>query len=209
LRLQSIAGDIGISHSSILHHFGSREGLLRALSEDALRALDRDLLATLEAPPDEGENPAERASALLARIARTLGDEGHAKLLAWQFISGRLPLTPSGAEAPPAPPSTDTPRAHAAKPGVPETTVHEPMLGRIAETIHRVRTEQARRHDLPLPELDDTRAFVLMIACSLFGEALAGGIFTQSVGLDPSDAGRERYRRWLAEQSTAILFEER
>ncbi|MDO9127858.1 MAG: helix-turn-helix domain-containing protein, partial [Parvibaculum sp.] len=31
LRLQDIARDVGISHPAILHHFESREGLVRAL----------------------------------------------------------------------------------------------------------------------------------------------------------------------------------
>ena len=33
LRLQDIAAEAGISHPLILHHFGSREGLVRALIE--------------------------------------------------------------------------------------------------------------------------------------------------------------------------------
>src|ERR1700761_1952547 len=38
LRLQDVARLAGISHPTILHHFGSREGLVRALN---LRALER------------------------------------------------------------------------------------------------------------------------------------------------------------------------
>ena len=47
LRLQTIASDLGISHSSILHHFGSRDGLLDALSVDAFEVLERDLKSAL------------------------------------------------------------------------------------------------------------------------------------------------------------------
>jgi len=38
LRLQDVARAAGVSHPTILHHFGSREGLVRALN---LRALER------------------------------------------------------------------------------------------------------------------------------------------------------------------------
>src|SRR5579872_1734787 len=39
LRLQDVAKLAGISHPTILHHFGSREGLVRALNNRALQRL--------------------------------------------------------------------------------------------------------------------------------------------------------------------------
>jgi AcrR family transcriptional regulator len=45
LRLQEIAAAAGISHPLILHHFGSREGLVRALTQQAVAEL-RDKLVT-------------------------------------------------------------------------------------------------------------------------------------------------------------------
>jgi TetR/AcrR family transcriptional regulator, repressor for neighboring sulfatase len=45
LRLQDIAADLGISHPSILHHFGSRAGLVRALTRQAVAELKEKLLA--------------------------------------------------------------------------------------------------------------------------------------------------------------------
>src|SRR5438045_9204068 len=47
LRLQDIAADAGISHPLILHHFGSREGLVRALTQQAVTELRDKLLAAL------------------------------------------------------------------------------------------------------------------------------------------------------------------
>lgn len=49
LRLQDIAADAGISHPSILHHFGSREGLVRALTREAIDELKDKLFAALSA----------------------------------------------------------------------------------------------------------------------------------------------------------------
>lgn len=47
LRLQDIARDAGISHPTILHHFGSREGLVRALVQQAVNELKDKLLGTI------------------------------------------------------------------------------------------------------------------------------------------------------------------
>src|SRR6266581_1782551 len=47
LRLQDIAAAAGISHSLILHHFGSREGLVRALVQEAVDELRDKLIATM------------------------------------------------------------------------------------------------------------------------------------------------------------------
>ena len=47
LRLQEIAAAAGISHPLILHHFGSREGLVRALVQEAVAELRDKLIATM------------------------------------------------------------------------------------------------------------------------------------------------------------------
>jgi len=47
LRLQDIARDAGIAHPTILHHFGSREGLVRALVQQAVNELKDKLLGTI------------------------------------------------------------------------------------------------------------------------------------------------------------------
>ncbi len=76
IRLQEVASDLGISHPTILHHFGSREGLLLALERRAMSGLQRDLL--------EGDRGYEAA---LDRIDAVLGDQGYARLLAWWVLS--------------------------------------------------------------------------------------------------------------------------
>jgi len=47
LRLQDIAAAAGISHPLILHHFGSREGLVRALTREAAAELRDKLVAAM------------------------------------------------------------------------------------------------------------------------------------------------------------------
>ena len=50
LRLQEIAARAGISHPLILHHFGSREGLVRALTQEAVTELRDRLIEALGSP---------------------------------------------------------------------------------------------------------------------------------------------------------------
>jgi AcrR family transcriptional regulator len=52
LRLQDVARVAGVSHPTILHHFGSREGLIKALNERALEELKN---AVLEQAAESGE----------------------------------------------------------------------------------------------------------------------------------------------------------
>jgi AcrR family transcriptional regulator len=47
LRLQDVARAAGVSHPTILHHFGSREGLVRALNQRSLEALRNSVVARL------------------------------------------------------------------------------------------------------------------------------------------------------------------
>src|SRR5437016_12760729 len=50
LRLQDIAAEAGISHPLILHHFGSRAGLVRALTREAAAELKDRLIAAMTQP---------------------------------------------------------------------------------------------------------------------------------------------------------------
>ena len=78
IRLQDIARDIGISHPTILHHFGSRNGLIGALDERAIRALTTDVGRMLA---DDGADIA--GADLIERVAQTMDQQGLARLIAW------------------------------------------------------------------------------------------------------------------------------
>ncbi len=85
LRLQDVAAAAKMSHPTVLHHFGSREGLLEAVVERATLTLQRDLVTSLA-----GVNP--EGSALMERVAETLANHGHARVIAWLVLSGYHPI---------------------------------------------------------------------------------------------------------------------
>ncbi len=51
LRLQDVAKEAGVSHPTILHHFGSREGLVRAINQRALEKLTETAITDVSAGP--------------------------------------------------------------------------------------------------------------------------------------------------------------
>ena len=89
LRLQDVAADVGISHPAVLHHFGSREGLVHAVIEQAITGLQEDLVRSLGATR-HGDAP--DAAALFEQVFETLSGRGHARLMAWLLLAGYDPF---------------------------------------------------------------------------------------------------------------------
>jgi len=87
IRLQEVAADVGVSHPTVLHHFGSREALVEAVVARALDSLHAGLLAAVRASP---ERPAEVA-ALLDSVFDALVRGGHGRAFLWLALSGYAP----------------------------------------------------------------------------------------------------------------------
>src|SRR5262245_25119917 len=68
LRLEEIARDVGLSHPTVLHHFGSRDGLLAAVSAHELQSLERELLACFTDPASADLDPRTFTLGNLARV---------------------------------------------------------------------------------------------------------------------------------------------
>jgi AcrR family transcriptional regulator len=82
IRLQEIAADVGISHPAILHHFGSREGLVEAMVLQGIAGLQAQFLEgwpSDKVPDIEG---------VLERFYEVASRRGVARLLAWLILSG-------------------------------------------------------------------------------------------------------------------------
>lgn len=171
VRLQDIARDCGIAHPTILHHFHSREGLLVALARSATTALNDDILLAIGAPQPG-------TVAVLDRIFETLGESGHARLLAWTAMSQR------------------TPRSDAGEPA---------SLRALADAVYRrLATEAAAAGRTPPPR-EDVIFAVRLAATAMLGDALMGDVLNRLSGQTDGPAHQRRFRRWLAAQLEAMF----
>jgi len=81
IRLDEVAAELDVSRQAILHHFGSREGLLRAVVEKAWVGLFQDLIVLAQSV--EGMQP-EPFVDLVDEVVR---ERGNARLGAWLLLS--------------------------------------------------------------------------------------------------------------------------
>lgn len=167
IRLQDIARDVGIAHPTILHHFESREGLTQALALRAMDRLEHELLALLEAAPASEET----AQGLVERIFATLGDAGHARLLAWRAL-------------------------HAGKPGPSDRS--DAILRRFTDLVHGRRSAFRREQGLAAPAREDSEFIVRLTAAAMLGDGIFGPFLDYWTGHDADPALRRRFRTWFA-----------
>ena len=87
IKLQELAADVGVSHPAILHHFGSRDGLVEAVVRRALDALRTTILDELRKQlKGDVDLPA-----ILDAAFGILTERGHARLVAWLVLEGKNP----------------------------------------------------------------------------------------------------------------------
>ncbi len=91
IRLQDVADDVGVSHSTVLHHFGSREALLSAVIERSFATIRADLVAAISA----SSGGPEALLGMLNGVAAALAKEGHGRVLLWLALEGQ-PLDGTG-----------------------------------------------------------------------------------------------------------------
>jgi AcrR family transcriptional regulator len=82
LRLAEIAHDIGTTHPSILHHFGSRAGLVSALVEDAMQRLQTSLLALI----NQADSGGVGLIALIEQAYTLFQEDGTALFIQWAMM---------------------------------------------------------------------------------------------------------------------------
>lgn len=83
LRLKELAAEIGVSHPAILHHFGSRTALVKAVFARMTERLQGQITESLATEFD----PAESGATLLEAVFRTLADRGNARMFAWLYLA--------------------------------------------------------------------------------------------------------------------------
>jgi AcrR family transcriptional regulator len=87
IRLQEVAADVGVSHPTVLHHFGSREALVREVCERRFAAIHADLVGAIAA----SAGGAEQIGGMLASVLHALETHGHGRVVFWLALEGLLP----------------------------------------------------------------------------------------------------------------------
>lgn len=167
IRLQDIAADVGISHPAVLHHFGSREGLLRSLARSALTSLNADILRAISDPA-----ASTTAAQILDRIYDTLGDSGHARLMAWLALSG-YPLPPRDED--------------------------EHLLRALADALFARIAEGARLAGGTPPRREEIDFTVRLVAVAMMGDAIFGAVVSRSAAQPEGPDLQHRFRAWFGE----------
>jgi AcrR family transcriptional regulator len=146
IRLQEIAADAGISHPAILHHFGSREGLVEAM---VLRGIANLQAQFLEGWPSAKEPDIE---GVLDRFYEVASRRGIARLLAWLILSGQS--------------------NRAMTVGVFKSAAERMHAGR----VRRAQKEGRRSPELEDTLFAATHLFILVLGDSLFGPSVRRAI---------------------------------
>ncbi|MEZ5936812.1 MAG: TetR/AcrR family transcriptional regulator [Hyphomonadaceae bacterium] len=84
LKLVDVAAEAGVANATVLHHFGSIDGVQTALMERMIRQLVETIL---DAPFPEGD-PAAAQAAALQTLFDTFETRGAARLAAWLVLTG-------------------------------------------------------------------------------------------------------------------------
>jgi AcrR family transcriptional regulator len=84
IRLQEVAREAGVSHPTVLHHFGSREQLVKAVIARSLKTINASLVEAINASSGD-ETMLE---AVLQNVALALESSGHARVMMWLALEG-------------------------------------------------------------------------------------------------------------------------
>jgi AcrR family transcriptional regulator len=84
IRLQEVAAEAGVSHPTVLHHFGSRERLVEATIARSLEAINAGVIAAIRASSGDEEHLEE----IMENVARTMARTGHGRVMMWLALEG-------------------------------------------------------------------------------------------------------------------------
>jgi AcrR family transcriptional regulator len=173
IRLQEVAAQAGLSHPTVLHHFGNREGLVEAVVARALDSLHAGLAAAMTAEPKGPDEVAE----LLERVFATLSGGGHARAVLWLALEGYGPTMD---------------QLHVRELA---TLVHETRC-----TLHKARHAALGKgaKKTRMPTFEDTYFTVLLPALALLSMSVMEPSFASPSKKKDEECGSLRFREWLA-----------
>ena len=85
IRLQEVAAAAGVSHPTVLHHFGSREGLVKAVITRSLAEINARLAESIAQSTGDVAQNAE----LLEGVFGALAAHGRARVVMWLALEGQ------------------------------------------------------------------------------------------------------------------------
>ncbi len=86
IRLQEVAADVGISHPTVLHHFGSREALVKEVCERRFASIHEDVVRAVLA----SSGGAAEVTGMLDSVMDALETRGHGRVVFWLALEGLL-----------------------------------------------------------------------------------------------------------------------
>ncbi|HKP64902.1 MAG TPA: TetR/AcrR family transcriptional regulator [Polyangiales bacterium] len=84
IRLQEVAADAGLSHSTVLHHFGSRELLVKAVITRSTETINARLIEAIQA--SSGDDT--QLETIFENVAEALERTGNARVVLWLALEG-------------------------------------------------------------------------------------------------------------------------
>jgi len=91
IRLQEVAADAGVSHPTVLHHFGSRELLVKAVIVRSIETINAALVEAISRSTGDGHE----LEALVENVATVFEETGHARVVMWLALEGQ-PIEEAG-----------------------------------------------------------------------------------------------------------------
>ncbi|HEY7955664.1 MAG TPA: TetR/AcrR family transcriptional regulator [Polyangia bacterium] len=85
LRLKEVARDAGVSHPTVLHHFGNREALVKAVIARSLAALHARLVEAIESSSGEED----QLASILDGAFHALASSGQGRVMLWLALEGQ------------------------------------------------------------------------------------------------------------------------
>jgi AcrR family transcriptional regulator len=179
VRLKPIAAACGVTHSGVLYHFGSREGLLEALFQRTAGELREQALASIASAMGSGRVDPK---GLLQSVYEGVADPARAELLAFLLAHGRDPF--------PAAEERGLERLARSVAAFSEAWTAPKEIDTKADT-----TTPARA---PLRE-EDAAFGIELITLVMFGDLLMGDAVRARLRTTPITEQRSRFRERFAE----------
>lgn len=169
LQVKEVAAVAGVAHSTVLHHFGSAEGLRGALIAGMGNRLLEDILEVFKNRPiDKNDNE------VLLRVFETLSDKGHARLLAWMMLKGDESANADGDDQM-------------------QRLFHQ-LIDQVAAVAMAESSDQSERAWRAARRR--ARFTTMLAAVAAVGDGIAGSFLAGQIGLSDSEA-RGEFREWF------------